>query len=120
MAIYDINEEYHKTIQKVPEIMKEYMEQDLPKLSVFAGQLKMTETSLKRLFKKYYGCSIYKYYLIKKMEHAKHLIESEGLSVTETAVRLKYRSVFNFIRTFRVCNGVRPGQIKKAARKNNQ
>ena len=55
---------------------------------------------------------MYQYYLQKKMEIARRLLEKDGLSVNDTAETLHYASVSNFIETFRKYYGRTPGSVK--------
>lgn len=73
----------------------------LPNLKDLASKFSISESTLKRYFKKTYGVNMSTYFIQKKMEYAKQLIQEKNMSVNETAFMLGYRNVNNFITMFK-------------------
>lgn len=86
----------------------------LPDIKHMAAELSISESTLKRYFKKIYGKNIYEYYLEKKMIHARHLLDSRKSTVTEIAYTLGYEKVSQFITMFKRFYGIQPGAYKQA------
>ena len=59
-----------------------------------------------------YGKTMYDYYLGKKMELAKWLLQERKISVSETAYRLGYEKVSAFICMFKKYHKILPGSLK--------
>lgn len=86
----------------------------LPDIKSIAAELSISESTLKRYFKKMYGKNIYEYYLEKKMIHARQLLDTHKSSVTEIAYTLGYEKVSQFITMFKRFYGIQPGAYKQA------
>lgn len=86
----------------------------LPDIKSLATELSISESTLKRYFKKIYGKNIYEYYLEKKMIHARQLLDMHKSSVTEIAYTLGYEKVSQFITMFKRFYGIQPGAYKQA------
>lgn len=84
----------------------------LPAIETMARRLAMSESTLKRRFRKAFGSGIYEYYIKKKMEAARALLSSGDLRVSEVAFRLNYEKVSHFIELFTRHHGVSPGQLR--------
>ncbi len=69
------------------------------------------ENYLKRGFKEMFGTTIYDYYQTERMKHARFLIDSEKLNVSEVAYRLGYSSVSHFSTAFKKYIGVNPCEL---------
>jgi AraC-like DNA-binding protein len=91
----------------------------LPDIKVMASELMISESTLKRYFKKIYGKNIYEYYLEKKMIHARQLLDSRKSTVTEIAYTLGYEKVSQFITMFKRFYGIQPGAYKQAQLSSN-
>lgn len=72
----------------------------------------ISESGLKRLFKKYAGMSVHKYFLNLKLKTALSLLES-GKTVTEVSELLNFSSQSYFSVTFKREMGKSPSEIKK-------
>ena len=83
------------------------------KLSVgeIADFCNVSEASLKRIFSKYAGISVHKYFSKLKIQTAAELLRN-GLNVTETAERLDYGSQAYFSAVFKRETGVCPSELK--------
>ena len=93
-------------------VIEESIKTGFPALATLAQKAGMTVSTIKRHFKNEFGISMYQYYLQQKMEIARKLLEEDRLSVNDTAERLRYASVSNFIETFRNYHGRTPGSMK--------
>ena len=84
---------------------------NFPGLEELAKEFNMSSSTLKRQFKLLNGTTIYQYYLTRKMEHAKELLEGEK-KISEVAYLLGYENVSHFIKMFKKHYGVSPGSHK--------
>lgn len=92
----------------------EFMEQNLDKnlnVGAIASHCSTSVTVLKRIFAKYSGIGIHKYFLKLKLKRASALL-SEGKTVTETAYLLGFSDQGYFSKAFRREVGVSPSEIK--------
>jgi AraC-like DNA-binding protein len=101
-----------QTIHQVEERLLKSLEDTLPPQKQLAREFALSESTLKRHFKAVYGRTMYDYYLQKKMELAKRLIQEKKITVTETAYRLGYEKVSAFISMFKKVHKVLPGSLK--------
>ena len=96
---------------------RDYLIQDLAMpptiadLSKFSG---INQLKLKRDFKHMFGQTIYGYYLSRRMQAARDLLQTQ--SVTETAISLGYSNVSHFSTAFRKEFGLLPRDWKQQAR----
>jgi AraC-like DNA-binding protein len=88
----------------------------LPDIKKMAADLSISESTLKRYFKKTYGKNIYEYFLEKKMMHARKLLDEKKRTVTEIAYLLGYEKVSQFIHIFKRFYGIQPGVYKQISR----
>ncbi len=110
---FSSSEVHFQKILMVENILLDHLDKPLPSLPVIAQTVTLSESTLKRHFKNIFGKSVYEYYLEKKMAHAKKLLTDEPISVSETAERLGYEKVSNFIEIFKKHYGFSPGSIRK-------
>ncbi len=73
----------------------------MPNLKDLAYKFSISESTLKRHFKKRYGVNMSTYFIKRKMEYAQQLIDEKNTSFSEIAHLLGYRNVNNFITMFR-------------------
>jgi AraC-like DNA-binding protein len=102
-----------QTIRRVEERLVHSLEDMLPPQKQLAREFALSESTLKRHFKAVYGKTMYEYYLEKKMELAKWLIQEKKISVTETAYMLGYEKVSAFISMFKKVHKALPGSFKE-------
>jgi AraC-like DNA-binding protein len=69
----------------------------LPNLKELGDKFCISESTLKRHFKKKYGVNMSTYFINKKMEYACSLIQEENSNLTEIGYSLGYRNINNFI-----------------------
>lgn len=84
-----------------------------PSVAEIAGFVSTSEAGLKRIFQKYAGISVHKYFLQLKVKAALRFLE-DGCSVTETAYRLGFDSQPYFSAFFKRETGRNPSQIPKS------
>lgn len=72
----------------------------LPKVSDLEKQFSISGSTLKRHFKKKFGVNISTYFIRRKLEYARQLIEEQHTDVRETASMLGYRNVHHFIKIY--------------------
>ncbi|HEY4060883.1 MAG TPA: AraC family transcriptional regulator [Puia sp.] len=101
-----------QTIRQVEQRLLQNLENRLPSQKELAKEFALSESTLKRHFKVVYGKTLYEYYLGKKMELAKRLLQEGKTSVSETAYKLGYEKVSAFIIIFKKHHGVLPGSLK--------
>jgi AraC-like DNA-binding protein len=101
-----------QTIRQVEQRLVHSLEDMLPPQRQLAREFALSESTLKRHFKAVYGKTMYEYYLEKKMELAKRLLQEKKISVTETAYMLGYEKVSAFISMFKKIHKILPGSLK--------
>lgn len=106
---------YRDKMLKVEEFLLAHIQKKLPHIETIARSVAMSESSLKRHFKKMFGQCIYDHYLQLKMEHAKKILLQQQLSVSELAALLDYEKVSSFIDMFKRHFGVSPGAMQHRA-----
>lgn len=97
-------------------MLMENIGNSLPCLKKMAQDLCISESTLKRYFKKIHGKNISEYFLQKKMDHARQLLDEQKGSVTEVAYMVGYEKVSQFICTFKKYHGMQPGAYKQTLR----
>lgn len=86
----------------------------LPELARRAG---LSETSLKRGFRRLFGQTVFGHLRARRMQLARTLLESGECTVLEAAVRVGYSNPSNFSAAFRREFGLNPKQFQLAARR---
>jgi AraC-like DNA-binding protein len=109
----ETNMQLHAKMLAVEKILDEYLDKNLPSIKAIAKQVALSESTLKRNFKKVYGISIYEFYLKKKMQLARHLLDQQPISVKEVAYMLGYEKTSNFITMFKKYYDFSPGTLRK-------
>lgn len=103
---------YVETLRQVEQRLVQSLQDMLPSQKQLAKEFALSESTLKRHFKAIYGKTMYEYYLEKKMDLAKCLLQEKRISVSETAYRLGYEKVSAFIIMFKKYHKVLPGSLK--------
>jgi AraC-like DNA-binding protein len=88
------------TIIEIEKYLCNSLREMLPNLKDLAEKFSLSESTLKRHFRKKYGVNMSTYFINKKMEYAERLIREENTNLAEIASRLGYRNVNNFIIMF--------------------
>lgn len=85
------------SIAAVEKYLCDHLSSPLPDLKHLAHEFAVSESTLKRHFKKRYGVNMSTYFIKRKMEYAQQLLQDENKSMSEAASMLGYRNVNNFI-----------------------
>ena len=109
----ETNRVHHSQIVEAESMLTEYLDKNLPPLSVIAQKVAMSESTLRRHFKLVFGKNIYEYYLEKKMDYANRMLLNQRYNVNEVASKLGYEKVSSFINSFKKYYGFSPGSILK-------
>lgn len=79
-----------------------------PGLSALARAVGLNEKKLKYGFKQVYGQPVFEYFRDSRLEHARELLVSGGVTVSEVAYQIGYQSLSHFSRAFRERYGLNP------------
>jgi AraC-like DNA-binding protein/mannose-6-phosphate isomerase-like protein (cupin superfamily) len=85
---------------------------EFPTVHEIARNVGISQSGLKRIFQKYAGVSIHKYFLKLKLQCAADML-SDGASVTETAENLGFSSQGYFTKVYKRELGILPSQQQK-------
>lgn len=95
----------------VMDYLKENLTDPGLQISALAGKAGVSETYLRRIFKKKYGLSPASYITRERMRLAKKLLENgEEMTIQAVALQVGYRDALYFSRTFRKHFGVSPSE----------
>lgn len=86
-------------------------------LEQMAAQAGFSVSYLKKLFKQSFGCGPLTYFLLMKVEEAKHLICESSMNFTQIADALGFGSVHYFSRLFKEKTGLTPTEYAKSVYK---
>ena len=81
-----------------------------------AGHFHMSEKYISRYFREHFQLTLSQYITYLRLSHAKHLLETTSLSITETALLSGFPNVSYFIRTFKNTFHVPPLQYRNSTR----
>jgi AraC-like DNA-binding protein len=101
-----------KCIRRAKEILDSNLT-DSPTIQLLSRQVGLNEYKLKKGFKELFELPIHTYVIQRKLELAKFLLDSGGVSVSEIACRAGYGNVSHFASAFRKQYGVNPGNYLK-------
>lgn len=85
------------SISKAEEHLESNLNGQLPNLKELANQFSISESTLKRHFKKKHGVNMSSYFRRKKLEYAEHLIRVKRIPVSETASLLGYPNINHLV-----------------------
>lgn len=108
---------YRTLMMKVEKRILSSLFGTMPSLDELAKESLISVSTLKRQFKDTFGMPLYDYYLHKKMELAKDLLQRGQLSVSEVAFQLGYEGVSHFTTIFKKMFGYPPGKIKQEVKR---
>lgn len=106
---YSINN-YDSAIYKKALIYMNNMISENLSLPEIAEKAETSVSTLKRIFKKYTGYSVHKFFLMQKLNYASALLKS-GITVTEVATRLGFSSQGYFSKVFQRELGYPPSSL---------
>jgi AraC-like DNA-binding protein len=85
---------------------------EIDSLSNIAKDLNYNYAYLSRVFQNTMGQTISSYYIDKKLERAKQLLEENQLSIVEIVEKLQYSSLYVFSKTFKKKYGISPREYR--------
>lgn len=88
-----------------------HLTEELPVRSI-AAHINLSTSHFSRIFRASTGFSPHEYIMLHRIDEAKSLLHSTGLSVSEIAFRVGFRSEVNFIAAFRSKTGQSPTQFR--------
>jgi AraC-like DNA-binding protein len=88
------------SIIKIEAFLSSQLRGRLPKMKDLEKEFAISASTLKRHFKKRFGENISTYFIRKKLDYARNLIEEQHTNVKEAASMLGYRNVHHFIRIY--------------------
>jgi AraC-like DNA-binding protein len=80
-------------------------------IKALSRKVAINECYLKKGFRELYGQTIFDFYQSQRMEHAKYLLYSKGLSVTDVSEKLGYSSISHFSTAFKKLTGIKPCEL---------
>ena len=83
-------------------------------LDILAARFNLDSCYLQKLFKRHSGQSPMEYIIHLRMTHAKNLIRSTTMSISEIAFTVGIDNISHFTRQFKKQVGITPGQYRKA------
>ena len=98
----------------------EILERDLehpPSLERLAAEVGLSETTLKRGFRREFQTSVFGYVRTRRMDKARRLIETGAATVLEAATLVGYTNPSHFAAAFRQQFGVNPKAFQLGARR---
>jgi AraC-like DNA-binding protein len=104
---------YVSIMMKVAMRITASLSKPMPSVEELASEFYLSPSTVKRQFKKAFGIGLYDYYLAKKMELAKTMLETGKEKVSTVAFYLGYENPSHFISSFKKIYGHSPGRLKK-------
>lgn len=105
-----VNTTIRSTIDEAKNYLRKHVATGIPDLKALAKELSLSESTLKRQFKKHTGLTMSAFFIQSKMEYAQQLISKQGTTIAETAGLVGYRSVDKFARMYKKhCLQAMPG-----------
>ena len=96
-----VNTTIRSTIDEAKNYLRKHVATGIPDLKALAKELSLSESTLKRQFKKHTGLTMSAFFIQSKMEYAQQLILKQGTTIAETAGLVGYRSVDKFARMYK-------------------
>lgn len=85
-------------------------------IAELAKSVNMSESYLFAVYKQAFGSTVMRDVILSRVEHAKYLLKTTGLSVKEIAGACGYRTEEHFMRQFKKITGSRPSDYRNACR----
>ena len=95
------NQKDFQALVKVEHILSNNFKDDFPSIGSLAKTAYMSQSKLKKLFKKAYGMAIYQYYQKSRMHKAKELLSSKKHNISQVGAMLGYQNMSNFSVAFK-------------------
>lgn len=103
---------WSRVVRKVKEYIRSNLKNDIT-MEQIADLTHLNPDYTTRIFRNITGMTIRGYLIKKRMERAKTLLQTTGLSVSEVAMESGYDNFSYFIRVFRQYFGVTPKQFRR-------
>ena len=87
---------------------------EFPSIETLAKAAYMSESKLKKLFKKAYGMAIYQYYQKNRMHKAKESLNSRKHNISQVGLMLSYQNMSNFSTAFKKEFSCLPSEFRQA------
>lgn len=100
-------------LERIQQFVETHIREEIT-LEQIAREVGRHPSSVSRFFKQQTGESIISYIKKRKMDLAKHLLESTSLSVEAVAQHVSYHTTHYFIRHFKEVYGMTPGMYRSA------
>ncbi len=104
------HESEREKIFKARDILDAHYDEKLT-IKSLARKVAMNECYLKKGFKTLTGSTIHEYIAARRIATAKHMLQTEGRSVTEVAASLGYSSISHFSTAFKKATGLKPCEL---------
>ena len=82
----------------------------VPRIAQQAG---LSQRQLERLFKRHIGCSVVQFSKLLRLQHARVLLTSTGMSVREVSAATGFNSLSYFSQAFVACFGRKPSEYRQ-------
>jgi AraC-like DNA-binding protein len=109
------NQKDFQALLKVENILLQNYAGNFPSIESLAKTALMSESKLKKLFKKAFGLAPYEYYQKNRMHKAKEMLRSRNHSVTQVGILLGYQNMSNFSAAFKKEFNFLPSQVHELA-----
>lgn len=96
---------------KVLRFINDYYRQDIS-LAQTAEQLHMNPNYISQMFKKETGITFIRYITDLRVEHAKKLLSTTSMSISDIASEAGFNDYFYFLKTFKKITGITPSQFR--------
>ena len=106
-------EQQKQLLENIKAYIRDNMASNMMNASQVAEAFDIHLSSLSILFKQHHGINISDYITQLRVDHAKHLLASTELSISEISERIGYANSAGFIRVFKKYEGVTPGVYRK-------
>lgn len=107
--------EKHPLLEEVVSYMKEHLSEKLT-FPMLTTHFSVSPTTMKKLFRKYYGSGTMEYLVTLRIERAKELLRKENMSCTEIAFACGFCSIHHFSKTFKEASGMSPTEYVKSVK----
>jgi AraC-like DNA-binding protein len=108
------NQKDFQSLLKVENLLLQKYADNFPSIETLAKTALMSESKLKKLFKKAFGIAPYEYYQKNRMHRAKELLCSRKHSVTQVGGILGYQNLSNFSAAFKKEFDCLPSHVQDA------
>ncbi|GAO41792.1 helix-turn-helix domain-containing protein [Flavihumibacter petaseus] len=104
------NETDREKIARAREVLLQHICEPIT-IRELSRKVAINECYLKKGFKELYGTTVFDFYQVQRMEHARYLLYEKGLSVTEVSMMLGYSSISHFSTAFKKHTGIKPCEL---------